>query len=306
MKEFFKKVGEQVSASIKFLISPSSWRKGYEQGKEYFPHLKTLVTDDINIQKIVEFVAKNRKEQQVYKIITTVALINGAIAFVPGQMTVGVFICRGLEAYMAFEISKTVGFKIELKNFAKLIIATGIVYVSVVWIMKTFISFFISFTAGLLVPAEILATNFLGVFFWLAFEEVKKFKKIKNLSTAQSLKIGGRAMKHSYGLAKAQIKVIGNVGKQLKNLSKNIWYFINFKKNSEQLIKGDVFFALCLARLLENKCGTFNGPFGLMYLDAWRKSYTNKLGSDATCEDIAKFAQSHSTDQIEGLQKPVR
>ena len=73
-----------------------------------------------------------------------------------------------------------------------------------------------------------------------------------------------------------------------------------------QLIKGDVFFALCLARLLENKCGTFNGPFGAMYLDAWRKSYTQKLGPDATCEDIAKFAQSHSTDQMEGLQKPVK
>ena len=69
MKEFFKKVGEQVSASIKFLINPSSWRKGYEQGKEYFPHLKTLVTDDINIQKIVEFVAKK-------KILLTVAIWN--------------------------------------------------------------------------------------------------------------------------------------------------------------------------------------------------------------------------------------
>ena len=270
MKEFFKKVGEQVSASIKFLINPSSWSKGYEQGKEYFPHLKTLVTDDINIQKIVEFVAKNRKEQQVYKIITTIALINGAIAFVPGQMGIGVVICRGLEAYMAFEISKTVGLKVELKNFVKLIIATGIVTVSVFWLMKTFLSFFFSLTGGLFVPAEILATNFLGVFFWLAFEEIKKFKEIKSLSTAKSLKIGGQAIKHSYELAKAQIKVIGNVGKQLKNLSKNIWYFINFKKNSEQLIKGDVFFALCLARLLENKCDAFNGPFGAMYLDAWR------------------------------------
>ena len=116
MKEFFKKVSEQISTSIKFLINPSSWKKGYEQGKEYFPHLKTLVTDDIDVQKIAEFVTKNRKEQQVYKIITTIALINGAIAFVPGQMGIGIVICRGLEAYMAFEISKTVGLKVELKN----------------------------------------------------------------------------------------------------------------------------------------------------------------------------------------------
>ena len=50
--------------------------------------------DDIDVQKISEFVTKNRKEQQVYKIITIVALINGAIAFVPGQMGIGVVVCR--------------------------------------------------------------------------------------------------------------------------------------------------------------------------------------------------------------------
>ena len=116
--------------------------------------------------------------------------------------------------------------------------------------MKTFLSFFFSLTGGLFVPAEILATNFLGIFFWLAFEEIKKFEKIKSLSTMKSLKIGGQAIKHSYGLIKAQIKVIGNVGKQLKNLSKNIWYFINFKKNSEQLIKGDVFFCSLFGKIV--------------------------------------------------------
>ena len=95
--------------------------------------------------------------------------------------------------------------------------------------MKSFLSFFFSLTGGLFVPAEILATNFLGIFFWLAFEEIKKFKEIKKLANWESLKIGGKAIKHSYGLAKAQIKVIGNVWKQIKNLSKNIWYFINLK-----------------------------------------------------------------------------
>ena len=36
MKEFFKKVSEQVSVSIKFLINPSSWQRGHVSGKEYF------------------------------------------------------------------------------------------------------------------------------------------------------------------------------------------------------------------------------------------------------------------------------
>ena len=79
-------------------------------------------SSDIDVQKISEFMTKDRKAQEVYKMITIIALINGAIAAVPGQMLVGVWICRVLEAYMAFEIAKTVGFKIELKNFYKLII----------------------------------------------------------------------------------------------------------------------------------------------------------------------------------------
>jgi len=306
MLKFIKKTSSQISASIKFLITPSSWVKGYQEGKEKFPYLKTLVMDDIDVQKIAEFMTKDRKSQEVYKMITIIALINGAIAAVPGQMAVGVWICRVLEAYMAFEIAKIVGFKIEKKDFYKLIIATGLTTVSVFWIMKAFLGFFWSFTGGLFVPAEILATNFLGIFFWLSFEEIYKFKNIKSISHKKTFSIAWKAIKHSYELIKAQIKVIGNIGKQLKKLWESIRYFLNFDKNSKQLIKGDVFFALCLARLLEDKCESFNGPYGKVYLDAWRQSYTKKLGADASCVDIAKFAQSHSADQMEGLQKPVK
>ena len=30
-----------------------------------------------------------------------------------------------------------------------------------------------------------------------------------------------------------------------------------------------------------SKCDSFNGPYGKVYLDAWRQSYTKKLGADA-------------------------
>ena len=306
MSKTFNKVKNYLQNSIKYLSSPTEWIKSYELAKEFFPHLKTLIVDDIDIDKIAKFVSKTRKEEQVYKIITIIALINGAIAFVPGQMLIGVAICRALEAYMAYEIAKTVGIKFENKNFAKLILATGIVAVSVFWVMKTFLSLAFSFTGGLFVPAEIIATNFLGIFFFLAFEEINKFDHIKNLSIAKSLAISYRAVKHTYNLAKSQLNVIGDVGSKIKNLSKSIWAIINFKSNHEQLIKGDLLFALCLARLLENKEEAFNDYFGSKYLDAWRMSYTKQLGANATFEDISKFAQSYSTEQLDGLQKPVK
>ncbi|WP_262588999.1 hypothetical protein [Candidatus Pelagibacter communis] len=306
MRATLKKVKDYLNSSIKYLTTPSEWVKSYELAKEFFPHLKTLILDDIDIDKITKFVSKNRKEEQVYKIITIIALINGAIAFVPGQMGIGVAICRALEGYMAYEIAKTVGIKFELKNFYKLIIATGITTVSVFWLMKTFLSFAFSFTGGVFVAAEILATNFLGLFFWLSFEEINKFDTIKSLSIVKTLSIATRAVRHSINLVKAQIKVIGDIGSKLKKLSQNIWAIITFKKNQEQIIKGDLLFALCLARLLENKEETFEGFFGSKYLDAWRMSYTKQLGSDATFEDIAKFVQSYDKEQLVGLQKPVQ
>jgi len=120
------------------------------------------------------------------------------------------------------------------------------------------------------------------------------------------LAISYRAVKHTYNLAKSQLNVIGDVGSKIKNLSKSIWAIINFKSNHEQLIKGDLLFALCLARLLENKEEAFNDYFGSKYLDAWRMSYTKQLGTEATFEDISRFAQSYSTEQLDGLQKPVK
>lgn len=77
----------------------------------------------------------------------------------------GIAICRAIEAYMAFEIAKSVGLNPSKDNFAKILVATGLVTVLVIWIMKTFLGFFWSMTGGLMVPAEILATNFLGIFF---------------------------------------------------------------------------------------------------------------------------------------------
>ena len=44
--------------------------------------------------------------------------------------------------------------------------------------------------------------------------------------------------KHSYGLIKAQIKVIGTL-ERTKKSGKTV--LLNFDKNSKQLIKGDVF-----------------------------------------------------------------
>jgi hypothetical protein len=71
--------------------------------------LKTLIVDDIDLDKITKFVAKTRKEEQVYKIITIIALINGAIAAVPGKK------CWALEDEIG-AVSKELGISIFVQS----------------------------------------------------------------------------------------------------------------------------------------------------------------------------------------------
>ena len=138
----FKNFSRSLKNSISFLISPKEWKTSYDTAKEYFPHLKTLIIDDIEIDKITKFISKTRKEEQVYQIISVTAIMVGAIALVPGQMgPAGIYTCRAVEAYMAYEIAKTVGLKPTKDNIVKLILATGITNVSVIWIMNLLLIF---------------------------------------------------------------------------------------------------------------------------------------------------------------------
>ena len=69
-------------------------------------------------------------------------------------------------------------------------------------------------------------------------------------------------------------------------------------------LKGDLFFALALARLLENKCESLTDLTDKMILMAWRKLIQN-LQEKMHREEIAKFVQSYSPEQLED-QKPVK
>ena len=82
------------------------------------------------------------------------------------------------------------------------------------------------------------------------FEELSKFKNLSKLSFGKSLSIASKAVKLAYNLGKAQIKIIGNIGSKLKKLSKNILSIVNFKKNHEQLIKGDLFFCFIISKII--------------------------------------------------------
>ena len=63
MSKTFNKVKDYLQSSIRYLTSPTEWVRSYELALQFFPHLKTLIVDDIDLDKITNFVAKSRKEE---------------------------------------------------------------------------------------------------------------------------------------------------------------------------------------------------------------------------------------------------
>ena len=55
----------------------------------------------------------NLIDRDMYRVITTVAVINASLAALPGKMGVGVLISMGLEAVMAISIARSIGIEIK-------------------------------------------------------------------------------------------------------------------------------------------------------------------------------------------------
>ena len=61
-----------------------------------------------------------------------------------------------------------------------------------------------------------------------------------------------------------------------------------------------------MAYLLDGKSSNLQGPLSEMWLDAWRMSYTDKLGSNATIDQIREMAESYSTEQMPYVENLVQ
>ena len=53
------------------------------------------------------------------------------------------------------------------------------------------------------------------------------------------------------------------------------------------------------------KFENLNGPFGKIYLDAWRKAFPTQLGDDANPEQIRDLANSYDGDSLERVLQNV-
>ena len=253
--------------------------------------------------------SSNLVDRHMYRIITTVAVINASLAALPGKMGVGVLISMGLEAVMAISIARSVG--IEIKNPRDILAYFGLFSGVVLMVLegfghlvRSFFSLFSAIPGNPLVLAEIFATNLVGVLFIVGFMEIKKGK---------SFRIPVRLLKTVMGeviaLTKFQAVALKDT-LSLNNLKRIYKSFTEWLKGDDvpdpKHVRGDIFTPLAMSMLIAGNYEQLEGPMGQAFLQAIRLRWSSQLGSDASVDEIAARFQEYDADALPGAINTIK
>ena len=249
-----------------------------------------------------------KTEENVYRTITLVAIINACFAAVPGKMGLGVPIAIALEITMAVAIANHVGLhEVRKENIYKYFGTIATVGFSILVLFKEAVSasfsLFSSFTGPLnpLIPAELLVTNLYGIMFLVGFKEMKKTGSFKI-----PFKTFNEIYKTTKELTAHQWKFIKDKPIELlKKCGRKVYAFVtgdvSVKNLNQSEIRGDVFPVLATAHLLDNNFEFLEGPMGQMFLKAVRLSFPEQIKLDATPSEIADHLRGYDSEQLNGL-----
>ncbi len=264
-------------------------------------HLRRYIFEPFN--ELIDSFGKTT-EGQVKATITQVAVANAVLAGLPGKLGVGGAVSMGLEAWMAYRIASHVGIRIEKPGdiFKYLGMAAGVVasiLFGFVHILRGIFSLLSALPVDIpaTVVAELLATNFFGILFWLVFEAVQRgstlgkrllvrllpevFGKTKTLFTYQ-----WQALKPTLSLDNLRL-----VGGHLRE------FLFGQKSGPDPArCRGEICASAAMAALLQGRADEFDGPLGEIFLQAIRDRWS-AVGPDASSIEIAEFMRSQAYSQ---------
>ncbi len=251
----------------------------------------------------------NLVNRDMYRVITTVAVINASLAALPGKMGVGVLISMGLEAVMAISIAQSIGIKIKkprdiLAYFGLFSGAVLMVLEGFGHLVRGFFSVFSALPGNPLVLAEIFATNLVGVLFIVGFMEIKKGK---------SFRIPVRLLKTVIDEVMALTKFQAVSLKDMlspSNLKRIYNSFTEWLRGDDvpdpRLVRGDIFTPLAMSMLIAGNYQQLEGPMGKAFLQAIRLRWSSQFGPDASVEEIAARFQDYDTDALLGATNTIK
>ncbi len=298
----------------------NSYKSNYKNAKYWFEANFNKIKQLFEDKKVRDFIFEpfkdvfkikmNTIDNDIYSVITEVAIINAILAGLPGQMGVGVTVSMALEAWMAFSIAKHIGIKLENPSdvFKYFGLVSGVGF-TILFGIKHIISFLFSLFSAIpmvnpLIPAEIVMTNLIGVLFWVGFEEAKKSGSF-SIPKKTIKSIIFRLKKITY----YQFSVLKNtldmdniklVGKRFKQ-----WLTGDFIQE-QKVLNGEIFANVAMAYLLSGHYERLKGPLGETFLEAIRLRWSSQLGSDASIEEIADRFREYDPEQLEGAINTIK
>jgi hypothetical protein len=273
--------------------------------------LTTLVYGDL--KKAFEEVSADT-DSQVRASISQVAIANAVIAGLPGRLGVGVFVSMALEAWMAFRIGSKVG--VDIKGPTDIYHYLGLfagIIATIIWGFVHILRFVFSLIVWIPgVPAtfvaELIVTNFIGVLFWVGFEETKL-----NGSFTIPKRMFGQARRRTFELYRYQYRVIEQLLSKASRKDTLIavgqkakaWLTGDFALPSNSELRGEVFFVGAVAALIQRDHQQLDGPLGQIFLQSIRDRWSTEL-ADAPADEIASFMETYSPEQMVGVMSVIK
>ena len=261
-------------------------------------------------------------DQAVYRFILAASVFNGVLVGLPGTLGWGVLAAQAIEVLMAVHIARMVGLaKINLesppsevaKTIATTVGAAGITAFSVLYGFKFTLNAVWNVTTNFTpmgwatTVSAILTTLFYGLFLYLAFLELKKLGEDKKLSSSSIKQISQNSYKYTKQIGRSLFKLLlKDSPKGLRQLRDNVRDTFNGVANIRGQIRGEIFLLGCMTYLLEGKKEALDGPFGQIWLEAWRKSFPSQLSDTASFTEISDLANSYDRDELVLIKQNVR
>ena len=296
-----------------FLKNKAESFKDSEKAKKWFNNNYKLFKRAFNDKKIKDFIFEPFKdvldasgdgsEAKIKSVITQVAIANMVLAGLPGKLGVGVLVSMGLEAWMAYEIAKQIGIKIEkpgdiFKYFGLL----SSVLLTITIGFKELLGFAFSLFSAVpfispLVLAELAITDLVGVLFWFGFKEAKEKGSFRvplraSLSVFKNTK---EIFKYQYELVKNNLS---KENMKLMGSRLSAWFTGDIVSNKEGM-RGEIFHVTAMTYLIQGKYDSLQGPLGEVFIDSIRRGYSTKLG-DASIEEMSEYFQDRTPEQLRG------
>ena len=310
----YKYTKDKVESGFSYLQDKKAkWRKYYKEIKSYYSLrflLDCITPSDVFV--VIKNLTKKKDEEQIFKFVLGCSLVTGCLVAIPGDIGVGLLVAQAVEFAMAAQIARLVGLDYSEDSVFKLLGAVGITTAAILVFFEKVLHIVFKLIAqtGIAVPISFFATSittiFLGMFCYLSFSEIKNSGK-KKLGVISIIRISNNAFKFTYKISKSMKDLLFKDMPDLFNQIKaNVKLWMNADLDFKKKIKGEIFFAGSMAYLLDGKNSNLQGPLSEMWLDAWRMSYTDKLGSEATVDQIREMAESYSTEQMPYVENLVQ